>query len=157
MTLGIILVLMGLLSLFFEFFLPGGVLALIGCLLIFSGIVYFCASVSSAWAIFFFFIGTSIGIALTISSALFVLKRGRKARSFYQEDAQVGYLGADFDRSLLGKEGRAVTDFRPSGLLLVEGKRVQGVAKSGYIESGSRVKILSGEGAHYIIEVWNEE
>jgi len=157
MTLGIILVLGGLLALFLEFFLPGGILALMGSVLILAGIVVFIQATTSWVALLLFFLATSFGIIFTVVSALRYLRRGAKYRTFFQDDAQEGYIGASFDETLIGKEAVADSDFRPSGVIVIAKQRVQAVAKTGYIEKGTRVMIIGGEGAHLIIEKIEEK
>jgi membrane-bound ClpP family serine protease len=152
MTLGILLVLSGLLFLFLEFFMPGGILALTGAILVFSGIVVFCNAATSWLVILLFFIATSFGIVFTVVSALTLLKRGAKSQTFYQDQAQEGYLGAQYERTLIGKNGKAMSDLRPSGWIEVEGERVQAVARTGFILKGSRIAVVSGEGAHLVVE-----
>lgn len=48
--------------------------------------------------------------------------------------------------ALLGKEGIAQTDLRPNGVVRIEGQRLDGVAESGYIPAGSKVKVVSADG-----------
>jgi membrane-bound ClpP family serine protease len=151
-TLGVLLVLGGLLSLFLEFFMPGGILAIIGAVLIFSGVVVFCSEATSWLLILLFFLGTSFGIVFTIVSALRLMKRNAKSQTFYQDQAQEGYLGAQYERELIGKRGKAASDLRPSGWIVVEGERVQAVAKTGFILKESSILVIGGEGAHLVVE-----
>lgn len=49
-------------------------------------------------------------------------------------------------RSLVGVEGRAVTDLRPVGSCVIEGKRLECLAEGGMILSGARVRVMSADG-----------
>ncbi len=48
--------------------------------------------------------------------------------------------------ALVGQEGAAQTDLRPVGVVKIEGQRHDAVAESGYIASGTRVRVISADG-----------
>lgn len=48
--------------------------------------------------------------------------------------------------NLVGARGKAVTDLRPIGKCLIDGRRIECVAQTGLIRSGSGVHVVSHEG-----------
>jgi membrane-bound ClpP family serine protease len=56
---------------------------------------------------------------------------------------------------IIGKVGRAVTAFRLSGVLDIEGERYQGISRSGPIEAGESVIVHSIEGAILKVEKYS--
>lgn len=53
---------------------------------------------------------------------------------------------------LVGREGRAATVLRPSGKVEIDGEMYDGVSECGFIEKGSRVKIVRFENAQVYVE-----
>ena len=53
--------------------------------------------------------------------------------------------------ALLGMEGVALTQLRPSGMALIGGKRVDVLAQSGFIGPHERVKVLQTEGLRVVV------
>jgi membrane-bound ClpP family serine protease len=43
--------------------------------------------------------------------------------------------------ALLGAEGIAMTDFRPVGVVIIDGERLDALSETGYIRAGSRVRV----------------
>lgn len=151
MTTALILLALGLLVIFLEFFLPGGILGVAGGILLIVGIVFFATATDSILLIFSYLI---LNIILLIVLITFTLRRIKKGRSkgIYLDSAQEGYMASEFDKALIGKSGEALTDLRPAGHILVDGKRYQAVSKTGYLEKGSKIEIVAGEGAHFIVK-----
>ena len=52
---------------------------------------------------------------------------------------------------LLGASGQALTDLRPAGVALVEGRRIDVVSESGWIEAGDAVQVLRTEGSKVVV------
>ena len=47
--------------------------------------------------------------------------------------------------------GTAESDLKPSGHVMVEGKREQAVSQGTYIKKGEKIKVVGGEGARLIV------
>jgi membrane-bound ClpP family serine protease len=52
---------------------------------------------------------------------------------------------------LLGKEGVAITNLRPSGTVLIEKGRIDVVTRGDYIEKGETVRVLKVEGSRVVV------
>lgn len=92
----------------------------------------------SAWAI----IRSLPGSSRLARSGVFLLTR---------TDRDVGYESAPHRTDLVGREGRALTDLRPSGTALVGEERVDVVSESEWIPAGSTVRVVSAEGYRHVV------
>lgn len=63
----------------------------------------------------------------------------------------VGYSSAERRDDLVGAEGVAMTDLRPSGVGLFGEERVDVVSESSWIEQGTPIRILSAEGYRHLV------
>lgn len=142
---GVILVLI-------EFFIPGGIIGLLG----------FTAIVGSL------FLATgdpvhmtiSLLIAVTVSILVFILlvkvfgKQMKFFRKMILTDAtktEQGYVSNPNRLDLLGAEGKALTDLRPSGTALVKEERVDVVTEGSFISKGSAIIIVKVEGSRVVV------
>ncbi|TDL85287.1 nodulation protein NfeD [Vibrio vulnificus] len=142
---GVILVLI-------EFFIPGGIIGLLG----------FTAVVGSL------FLATgdpvhmtiSLLIAVTVSILVFILlvkvfgKQMKFFRKMILTDAtktEQGYVSNPNRLDLLGAEGKALTDLRPSGTALVKEERVDVVTEGSFISKGSTIIIVKVEGSRVVV------
>ncbi|MFJ7509951.1 nodulation protein NfeD [Peribacillus simplex] len=142
---GVILVLV-------EFFIPGGIIGLLG----------FTAIVGSL------FLATgdpvhmtiSLLIAVTVSILVFILlvkvfgKQMKFFRKMILTDAtktEQGYVSNPNRLDLLGEEGKALTDLRPSGTALVKEERVDVVTEGSFISKGSSIIIIKVEGSRVVV------
>jgi len=66
-------------------------------------------------------------------------------------DRRVGYESAPHRTDLVGREGLAITDLRPSGTGLFEDERVDVVSESEWIQAGTPIRIVSAEGYRHVV------
>jgi membrane-bound ClpP family serine protease len=152
-----LLLLVGLAFLFSEFFLPGAILGAIGAILILSSIVQFAIETQFWIATPFFFVGAVIATYFTIKFALWKITHGKMRSSIYLEKDQEGYSASEWDKSLVGKEGKSVTEMKPGGRIRVEGKEYMAISKSGFIEKGQNLRVIDGEGETlYVVKEVNK-
>ena len=149
MILVLTLSLLGFALLYMEFFLPGIVMGIFGGILIAAGMVLFVLQGTGLlWNLAYF--AATIGLTvLTCKLAVWHLKR--KQGTYVLTSDQEGFVGADFDASLIGKGAEVATDLRPAGSISVDGKRYQAVAQLGYITKGSEVEVIGGRSGHLIV------
>ena len=62
-------------------------------------------------------------------------------------DAATGHTSAETDVALVGQRGVTVTDLRPSGVVEIDGKRVQVVSQGPFVDAGSSVEVLNASGS----------
>ena len=150
-----ILLFVGLLLIFLEFYTPGGILAVCGIIALLFGVTLFLTSSTSLLASVAF-IGLMIaGVSFVIWFALHRIKKSGAKNTFYLSSDQEGYQGAAFDASLIGKQGDAVTDLGPSGFIVIEGARYQASCRGPYLDRGKKVIVIGGEGARLLVKPVN--
>lgn len=57
---------------------------------------------------------------------------------------------------LIGRTGRVLTTLRPVGMCDFDGRRVECVAESGYLQKNNRVKVIRVEGTQVTVRVMDE-
>jgi membrane-bound serine protease (ClpP class) len=65
---------------------------------------------------------------------------------------ETGYLSAPTREDLVGQEGVALTDLRPSGTVRAGNERLDAVSDSGFIAKGQRVRIIRSEAYRLVVE-----
>jgi membrane-bound ClpP family serine protease len=148
-----LLLVIGLTLLFIEFFLPGGILGVIGGLLILSSIIMFASQSTSLWAVSLFTIGTLAAVGLVMAFALWRIKQSKSKSSFYSDQSQEGFQASVFDQTTIGKTGVVISDLKPGGYISIEGKQHQAISISGYIPKGEKVEVLSGQEESLIVKL----
>lgn len=147
----------GLLMIFLEFYLPGGIMGTLGTVVVLASIVVFAMQYDSPLAIILYTIGTIVSTVLLFKFALWRIRHAKPERSIYSEGDQEGYVASAYDASTIGKMGIVQSDLKPGGHVLVEGKKHGAISKSGYITKGSEVMVLDGEGESLIVKHYRKE
>lgn len=142
----IVFLVLGLFSIFIEFFLPGGIFAVIGALLVLGSIIAFAALAESLWFSLIFLIFAALSVYIVIKLALFCIRKGFLSTSIYSEDNQEGYVASSWNQSLVGKEGIVLTELRPGGHVRIEKESFTAISKSRFIEKGEEIVVVGGEG-----------
>lgn len=152
MITAIILVFVGLLLVFLEFFLPGGVMGIAGAIVVIGAMVLFAMQSESIVATIVFIGASVVAVGLLIRYALWRIKNSNPDYSVYSNGDQAGYYASEHDTDAVGKKAVVLTDLRPGGYILLEGKRVQAISKSGYIAKGAEVEVINGEEESLIVK-----
>jgi membrane-bound serine protease (ClpP class) len=148
----IILFVAGIILLFLEIFIPSfGILGVSGLISLSSGIVL--AAYDSGQAL------TSLGIAFLGTLVIFVVFfRFFKSRGVWNKfilrdefKTESGYTSSTPKQHLVGKEGKALSVLRPSGVAIIEDQRVDVVTSGEYIQSGQTVKVIQVEGTRVVV------
>jgi len=140
----------GLLLIGAEIFVPGGVLGVVGGLaLIVALIVGFVAFPGYGLYV-------AVGILILVGVAIFLWiklfpnsRMGRKMTVMH--DMSSSKATEDGLAALLGKEGEALSELRPAGFALIEGRRVDVVAEGRMIATGTKVRVIEVEGNRVIV------
>lgn len=150
MLAAILLLVIGLLAVLIEFFLPGAIFGAIGVLFIITALVVFFQSSDSVLASMLFLIATLAGIIATIKFALWRIRAS--SGSLYLKGDQKGYVASEWDHTLIGKRGVVLSDLKPGGHILIEGVKHPALSKSGYITKGEEIIVIDGEGDSLIVQ-----
>jgi membrane-bound ClpP family serine protease len=66
---------------------------------------------------------------------------GEKSFEELETERQTAQRERDRMGALLGAEGIAMTDFRPIGVVIIDGERLDALSEAGYIRAGTRVRV----------------
>lgn len=145
------LLVLGLLLILFEFYLPGAVVGIIGGVVIITSIFLF-AQEHSLLAVIIFILTALVSIGLLIRFALWRIVKAKPGRSIYLHGDQEGYQASTFDSSAIGKTGVVASDLKPGGYITIDGKQHQAISITGYIPKGEKVIVLSGQEESLIVK-----
>ncbi len=147
----IILLLAGLLLMGAEIFVPGGVLGIIGGMAL-------LAAVAAGFAAFGpqrgMLAALSILVFLGISIVLWMqlVPKTRLGKNLTLSTDTAGYSSARTSlREMIGKEGVALSPLGPSGLVKIDGKRLDALAEGKWIDSGASVRVVHVTGNHITV------
>ncbi len=142
----------GILCVVLEFFVPGGIVGLIG----FSAIVVsFVLAINDSMLAF-----SAIAIAIILSIALFLFmsKILKKKVSIYNSlvlrdatSTEKGYVSKETRSDLLGKTGVCLTTLRPAGTAIINGERIDVVTEGDFIEHDTEIVVVFVEGARVVV------
>lgn len=147
-----ILLVLGFLLIFLEFYLPGAILGVLGGIMTFASIIFFAMNTPSPWLTVFYVVAIGVALGFLIKFSLWRIRTAKPGYSVYSSGDQDGYQASHFDASVIGKIGVVVTDLKPGGHILVDGKRLQAISQSGYLSKGTEVIILSGQEESLIVK-----
>jgi membrane-bound serine protease (ClpP class) len=68
------------------------------------------------------------------------------------EKTNKGFSSHATSKDLMGAEGIAITDLRPSGTAEINGKKVDVVTESEYVEKGQSLKVIAVEGIRVVVK-----
>lgn len=140
----------GVALLFLEMFLPGIIAGVIGGVLL-------VASIFTAYRD----IGVEAGNVTLVATAAITsglwwwwatkFQQTRFGRRMTLAATSTGTTQASGLAQLIGQTGTAITPLRPSGTILVAGKRVDAITGGDFIEQGTAVRIVRVEGLGVIV------
>ncbi len=146
----IILSIVGLLLIFAEVLVPGGVLGAIGAVCLIGAIVL-------SYLEYGFSVGSIMLVGISLVSVVAVIMglqifpktpMGKKLQLNKAINSPEDH--PDF-AALLNKSGEAITSLRPSGAALIDGSRIDVVSQGGLIDAGSAIKVVHTEGARVVV------
>jgi membrane-bound serine protease (ClpP class) len=143
----------GVVRLVIEGFTPGfGVAGIMVLLFLVASIIFRADTVQNALIM--------LALVILIFGLLFVLfvrsaAKGRLSRSRFvlkesiQEDA--ARIAGDQAGQYIGRQGRTLSDLRPAGGMVLDGKRLDVVSEGEYIDKGKTVTIVRVEGPRVVV------
>ena len=129
-----------------EVFIPGAVMGLIGlvCVLASIYLAFQQESVALGWSL--------VGITIAAIPVLVILWVKVLNRVFAIKQTQEGYTSAQVElKALVGQEGVALTQLRPSGMARFADEKVDVVSEGEVIERGSRVRVIEVESNRVVV------
>ncbi len=146
----IALAITGLFLLFLEFFLPGAIMAIGGSLLLMASLFVYYMTYPIDGFFLLYCLGLAIAVYLIVRLGIHQIRSAKK--TMYLDTDQEGYQACIYPKELIGKTGFALNDLRPSGHIRVEEKTFQALAKTGFIEKGTSIHVIGGQGSHLIVQ-----
>lgn len=148
----IALFVIGIVMLLLEIFLPGGIVGTLGVISMVTGLVLAAYDTEQGLA--------SLGIAalITVIVVAVLIKylgvRGMWSKFILksEQSKESGYVAPKDQRSLLGKEGIAITPLHPSGMIRIDGKRIDAVSAGGFIQAGTSICVIQVEGTRIVVQ-----
>ena len=148
----IILIVLGVVAIGLEFFLPGGILGIVGI-----------ASLAGAIVMCFTEYGASAGLIVTTLAVFFIigaltlwLKYFHKigpGKDFLLSTSVSKDEALDQYQDYLGEEGVTKTALRPAGKAQFGDKRVDVLAESGMIDADTAVRVVKVEGSRIVVRL----
>lgn len=144
-------IVIGLLLLAAEVFIPGGILGVFGVLALLVALAagFFAFGPQNGLLVSLLVIVAS-GVVFAFWIRLFPRTPMGKALTL-KKDGHTFKAASAAPTLSLGEEGRAQTNLRPSGIAVLGGQRIDVVAESGFINAGEPVKIVHIEGARIVV------
>lgn len=151
----ILFLILTLVLIFLEFYLPGGVLAVLSVVSYLVSILCLAQSGYSLLSILSFIVFSISMAVITVRFAIGRIRKSASKNTFYLDASQVGYTGSSVDMTLIGKSGIAQTDLGPSGFAEIDQKRVQVLSSGPYIERGEKIVVISAQGSYLVVQRTN--
>ncbi len=153
MLLAICLGVIGLLCVYCEFFMPGGILAALGALTLVGSVILFAFHVDSAlWIFSYSLLLLILGCGLCLLAIQHIKRSGKKNYFFLQKD-QTGLSVECLSSNLIGKEGVVVTELKPAGHVRIEEEVYQAVSQGGFVEKNNIIEVCAVKGSHLLVKI----
>lgn len=148
----IIIFVIGLIMLLLEFFVPGGIVGIIGGALIIISLLFAGASVTHmAYSIIIAMFIAVIGMVILMK---FFGKKLHVFNKLVLRDAtttEEGYVSNTNRVELIGRVGDAITPLRPAGVIIIDNERIDAVSEGSYIDKGKQVEVIKVEGSRIVV------
>jgi membrane-bound serine protease (ClpP class) len=144
------LIVAGFLLIVLEMFLPGLIIGLCGGICLITAVVMTYVSYGVQT-------GTLTLMGVILGSLIFTIfwmknfSRFAMGRKLILDRSIQGSSPAEFSIELKGTEGVALTDLRPSGTALIQGKRYDVVTEGRWIKAGTKLKVVEMERNRIIV------
>lgn len=142
--------LFGLTFLWLEFYLPGGIMGLIGGVIISVGVLL-------VFGEFGFQIGSlvALGAVIVVSLMLWFWMRTFRRSLFGRQVTLNAEVGHDENLTklaeLVGKTGKTTSPILPSGKAVINGEKHDVVAQMGGIDSGVEIEVVRVDGISIVV------
>ncbi|WP_422723717.1 NfeD family protein [Jeotgalibacillus soli] len=148
----VFLFLIGVALIIAEFYIPGGIVGIIGLIAVLASILLAGSSIV--------FMGIALSIALLVAvigmviMVKFLGKNLHLLKKFILSDStstESGYVSNVNRLELIGKIGVTRTPLRPSGTIVIDDEPIDAVTEGGYIDRQKNVKVVKVEGSRIVV------
>lgn len=147
----VFLLVIGLIMLCLEIFIPGGIVGTLGGLCLLGSIVMAFTERGTVFG--FYWLGavvvlTLIGLFLAIKA----LPRSPAGKRLFLGSSEQGFSGAEEGlEKWVGRRGEAVTPLRPAGMIEIGGERIDVVTGGEYLPRGTPVEVVKADGNRILV------
>lgn len=148
----IILLVLGIILIITEFFVPGGIVGLLGVASI-LGSLFLSGEDLGHMAL-----SVSIALAVAIVVSIILFKIIGLEKGFFRHiilrdrtTSEQGYVSSTNRLELIGLEGITATPLRPSGAAIFDDERIDVVSEGSFIEKDKPVKVVMVEGVRVVV------
>ncbi|CDQ39615.1 MULTISPECIES: NfeD family protein [Virgibacillus] len=148
----IVLLILGVVLIIAEFFVPGGIVGVLGIGAIIVSLFMSGYDLGH--------MSMSIGIAflVTLIIAVILFRRIGMDKGVFrhiilkeQTTSEQGYVSAENRLDLIGSAGIVVTPLRPAGTAMIDQERLDVVSEGGFIDEGQQIKVVKVEGVRIVV------
>lgn len=151
MNLVIVLYALGAFLLAVELIVPGGIIGAIGGVLMLGGIIVLYSEYGLEAGILGF-LGALAILALTFYVEVKLLPKTAFGKRFFLNAQVKGVSQKELvEDSCVGQECKTVTALSPSGYVLLNGKKVDAMSRSGFIEANEVVKVIGKDNFRLLV------
>ena len=129
---------------FFEIFVPGGLLAVLGGVFLMASSAVAYTEWGLVWAIILFFGGLILALVMFFIE-IRLIAHTRFGKQFALQSTISAKLNPKEDENLVGTEGVTLTILAPTGRVEIAGKVYTASAEDGFIEKGVPVLVRRSE------------
>ncbi|QDP99344.1 nodulation protein NfeD [Lysinibacillus fusiformis] len=141
-----------------EFFVPGGIVGILGGVLILLSLLLAGANMMQmVVAIFIALVVAIIGMVILMK---FFGKKMHVLNKLVLMDAtttEEGYVSNINRIELLGRVGKTITPLRPSGTMQFGNERIDVVSEGGYVDASKFVEVIKVEGSRIVVRPTEKE
>ena len=148
----IVLLVIGIALIAAEFFVPGGILGLLGAGAVIGSLFM------SGYDLGHMAMSVSIAFLVALIAAVILFRQIGMDKGIFRHvilkdstATELGYVSSVNRLELIGLEGNAVTPLRPSGTAELDGERIDVVSEGGFIDANKRIKVVKVEGVRIVV------
>ncbi|QPR70302.1 nodulation protein NfeD [Lysinibacillus macroides] len=154
----LLLFIIGLALIIAEFFVPGGIVGILGGVLILLSLILAGANMMQmVTAIFIALVIAMIGMVILMKLFGKKLHVLNKLVLMDATTTEEGYVSNVNRTELLGQVGKTLTPLRPSGTMVFGNERIDVVSEGGYIDVNKHVEIVKVEGSRIVVRPTEKE
>lgn len=151
MELILITLILGVLLLCAELYVPGGLLGTMGAVLLLCSVfLVFKGHGKNTGMYYLLAVMLLVGAGIYLASRY--VPRSRLTRSLFLRADEKGYRSSAEDLTpLMNREGVALTPLRPAGKALIDGRRIDVVTEGNLIEKDAPLTVIEVEGMRVVV------
>lgn len=158
MTVIVGLVILGVMLIGFEVFVPGGILGAFGVFGLIGAIILAYKEFGGLGALATFFVSSILVFLVLVIELKLLPKTKLGKRVFLNQSVTAKSTAPSADESLIGKTGTVLSELAPSGRVAVEGKQFEAFSQDGLIKAGESVKVVAKDNFRIVVtQIQTEE